>query len=842
MILAMGLALAVSGPFNFYGEGPYDNEIPKPESILGYGPGERTSTFRDQERVVMAIAAAAKDRIRVIDYGRTPEGRPLRIFAVSSRENMRRLSQIREEHARMAHGEGDPSKTVPIVWINECIHGDETASFESGMWTLYNLAASRGELANALKKEVVIFNPVYNPDGHERYVVYYNSVATGSSDPDAYEHRAPQVMLGRLNHYRFDMNRDRIAFSQDETREEFAEMLTWNPQVYIDQHGQVGSYFFPPEPMSINSNVDRGRNAKWTDIFGRATGKAFDRQGLSYFVRDEFDLFYPGYIDSSNTLTGAIGMTHETDGGRVLAELRPDGSTVTLRQGMAKHFTSALAVVKAAAEHGQELLSDYAAFKRKVCTGASAGTFQRLVVTGDVRALHRLEDQLHTAGIRAKYALQDWDQPDSHDYWSDTVSNRRMPAGALIVDINQPQGAFAKALLEPMPEFEPEFTKEQIAKRKATPEGETYPGPDDAEFYDFTGWSLPYAHGLQAWWSSQRPFVETTDLAVVKVISGHLEPKAAAFALTYRDDEDALAVFRALGEGLRAMVSTKAMSLQGQTFSPGTFLFLAGRNEEGFEEKLRRIAAEHGSKLIALDSTFPDGSGRAGPGSESALELRAPKIAMVMGSPGTLTDCSGAWFLLERVWKLPFTPITTETLSTGDLSRFTCILLPAGMVIPSSGRFKDWLGDGNVAISLRGDSGRYADLSDVSGDIASLPGSLFRAELDPRSFLSYGYEPFTGNSICLAAPVEGRSFYEIKKSGGSVATFPADGKRSLLLSGWEWPDDTENHLKGTVFIQDVPVERGHMIIYMQDPTARAMWPGLYRTLLNAMLMGSAARQ
>ena len=348
LLASFGLAK----PFDFYSHGPYSSHVPRPEAILGYAPGERHTNFRDQERVMTAIAESAKDRVKVVQYGVTAEGRPLRIYIVSSPHNIARLSAIKAEHAELAKGAGDPAKTIPIMWINECIHGDETASFEAGMWTFYNLVAGNGSsVSKALESEVVIFNPVYNPDGHERYVVYYNSVATGSDDPNAYEDHEPSVVFGRLNHYRFDMNRDRVAFSQDETREEFAEMLRWNPQVYIDQHGQVGSYFFPPEPMSINTNVDRNRNAKWTDIFGRATGKAFDANGFSYYVKDEFDLFYPGYLDASTTLSGAIGMTHETDGGRLLAHKREDGSVLTLRQGMAKHFTSALAVAEATAAH-----------------------------------------------------------------------------------------------------------------------------------------------------------------------------------------------------------------------------------------------------------------------------------------------------------------------------------------------------------------------------------------------------------------------------------------------------------------------------------------------------------
>ena len=83
--------------------------------------------------------------------------------------------------------------------------------------------------------------------------------------------------------------------------------------------------------MAVNSNVDRARNAKWTDRLGRATAKAFEARGLGYFTKEDFDFYYPGYLDTSTTLTGAIGMTHETDGGRRMARER-DGRSSSRRR------------------------------------------------------------------------------------------------------------------------------------------------------------------------------------------------------------------------------------------------------------------------------------------------------------------------------------------------------------------------------------------------------------------------------------------------------------------------------------------------------------------------------
>lgn len=824
--LVAGLAL-LGRTFDFYAEGPYDPAIPRPEKVLGYGPGERHTVYHDQERVVDALVAAAPKKAKKIVFGTSVEGRPLRVVAISSPANLARLDQIQKEHQEIAEGKGDPSKTVPVVWINECIHGDETASFESGMWTLYTLLASRGDIAKALDKVVVILNPSYNPDGHERYVVYYNSIATGSDAADAFEGNVPSTALGRPNHYRFDMNRDRVAFSQPETRQEFAEMLKWGPQVYIDQHGQVASYFFPPEPMAVNVNVDRARNAKWTERLGRATAKAFDAKGLGYFTKEDFDFYYPGYLDTSTTLSGAIGMTQETDGGRRIAREREDGSTLTLTQGMFKHFTSALAVVKESAAGSTELLADYANFKKRAVSGAAAGKFRRVVMTGDFRELNRMKEHLAFAGIRSYLTTAAYSQPDAHDYWTTKVGKQEFPELSLVVDLSQPQAAMAKALLEPGQDFEPEFTKAQVDRFKGTKNPDA---PDGAEFYDITGWSLPYAYNLKAWWCESAPMIAPGP-ATDKITSG-VPPSPIGYVLRYTDQDDILAVADALTAGVRGGVTTKAMRLGNVDYPAGTFLFLADRNEDGFEKALRTACAGRGAKLEPLTSAYPE-STRYSPGSGSVISLKKPNIAIVMGNGTNLAQSGPIWYLMDRVFKLPFTPLSSSALSGGNLGRFSCIVLPSGVSSSTGGAFNTWLQAGGSGVSLDGDwavGGSFTKLDEKKGE--DLPGSLFRAEFDPSSILSYGY-----GSKNIAVPVAGGRFFAEKDS---VISFPKDEKTPLLLSGWEWPEDTEKALHGAAFLQDISVGRGRLVAFLQDPTERAMWPGLYKALLNAMILGSGS--
>nr|MDQ6925043.1 hypothetical protein [Candidatus Eremiobacteraeota bacterium] len=361
--------------FDFTARGPYRPEIPRPDTLLGYALGARNTQYGEQERVLLAIAAAARDRVRVEEIGASHEGRRMRIFIVSAPENIARLDAIRADLARIADPRTTAAGEVPtiaartpaVVWISESVHGNESPGFESGMQLLYQLAASNEPATlDALRHTIVVLNPSANPDGHERFAVWYNSVARSDPTNDAFEHREPWSIQGRFNHYRFDMNRDVIASTQPEVQAIMGGMLRWHPQVTVDQHGQVSTYFFPPAARPVNANIGQ-ESEKWLSIIGRANAAAFDAHGWQYFVRNEFDLYYPGYWDTWPSLNGATGMTYETDGGgwKGILWRREDGSLLSFRDGIAKHWTSAMATIEATAARAAERLADYSAFRRR---------------------------------------------------------------------------------------------------------------------------------------------------------------------------------------------------------------------------------------------------------------------------------------------------------------------------------------------------------------------------------------------------------------------------------------------------------------------------------------------
>jgi hypothetical protein len=297
----------------------FDERVPRPEAVLGYPLGSR---FTHWDRMIddLEKVAAASPRVKMWSYGRTYEGRPLQLLAISSPENLARLEEIRKDHLRLAdpgaltEGEKDRlTHSLPLlVWLAYGVHGNESSSAEAALGTVYALAAGKGEDIEAtLRNTVVLIDPLVNPDGRERYITAYGQ--RRGEDPNPHrasaEHWEPWPG-GRQNHYLIDLNRDWAWASQQETRDRIAAYRSWEPQVYVDFHemSSESSYFFPPAADPVHPQIDR-RIISWLDTFGRANAEAFDRQGWIYFKGENYDLFYPGYGDSYPSLRGAVGMT-----------------------------------------------------------------------------------------------------------------------------------------------------------------------------------------------------------------------------------------------------------------------------------------------------------------------------------------------------------------------------------------------------------------------------------------------------------------------------------------------------------------------------------------------------
>ena len=731
--------------FSFYDRGPYRPGIPRPDSLLGYAIGESNTQFAAQERVLLTIAGAAKDRVRVEELGTTYEHRTMRVYIVSSPENIARLDAIRADLDRLADPRGISTtdadaiaaRTPAVVWLSGSVHGDESPGFETSMQLLYQLAASdEPATLAALRNTIVIINPSSNPDGHERFAVWYNSMSVSSPEPRSLEHAEPWSIQGRYNHYRFDMNRDLIATTQREVQNIVRKMLEWHPMVAVDLHGQVSTYFFPPAARPVNTNIV-GTAGKWLDLFGSANAQAFDKYGWMYFSRDVFDLYYPGYYDTWPSLNGAIGMTFETDGGgwKGLLWRREDGSLLSFRDGIAKHFVASLATIEATASRAAERVRDYVAFRRQAVSDGRGSTLRRVVLVpgSDPALAAELATTLVRSGIEVQRARAPFDLARAHDYTSDATGTHRIDAGAYVVDLAQPQGKVARAILEPSHQLDPVFAQAQVEKFERNHRRGKKSESEGYEFYDITAWSLPVAFGVESYWtddvspvsgdlltlpadSASTPATRRVngELLAVDVPGGVVTGRNATSGYLFGPERNGASrlAYQLLREGFRVSVAPRPVEAGGKKWPRGSYIALVARNDPSLATRIDALARESGVEVTGV-STAQTATAQFGIGSESVLPIPAPNIAVVADDGVSQTAYGAIWYTLERRYGVRFTPIGTGALG-GDLSRYTAILMPSGnygsrISKETVDRIKSWVRAGGTLVTMGGATEWAAD-------------------------------------------------------------------------------------------------------------------------------------
>jgi hypothetical protein len=889
-------AAAQQPPFDFYARGPYRPEVPRPDSLLGYGAGARQTQYAAQQAVLDRLVAASGGRATRETIGTTEEGRVMRVVLISSPANIARLDAIRADLARLAdpaHTSAEQAsaiaaRTPVVVFLSYSIHGNEPGGFEAAMWVAYQLIASEEPATRMVRDSVlVILNPSANPDGHERFATWYDAIVAGdgADDPASYEWNEPWSIMGRVNHYRFDMNRDLIAVSQAPTRAMLAAIGRWHPQVFVDLHSTTEQYFFPPFAEPVNTNIP-ATSLRWIEVFGRGNAKAFDHYGWQYFTRDRFDGFYVGYFDAAPTALGATGMTYETDGGKAFKRKRDDGTIITLRDGIAHHFVASLATAETAAQNRTPRLADYAEFYRNAVADARAARMKRIVVLPDDDPTNaaRLATILLRYGIAVRRLTAPYTAAAAHAYLGPPAAERRtFPAGALVVDLAQPQGRMARALLEPDPDEPPAFRQRELEKyvrnvRRGEGETERY------DFYDVTAWSLPYTMGLDAWWTEDLAPTAGDDLTLpegdpVQALApaGGVSARAGS-AYVFRNDRQAAArlALALLKAGFVLNAATEPLRADGVTYPRGTFVARVTRNPASLHERIAALATETGVLVTAVQSAFPD-SGPIGVGSEEVRPVFRPRVLVATGDGVSLTSYGATWYFLERELDYPFVPVALATLGRmQNLSDYNVLLIPGGSAggirqqIGSGGidRLKAWVRDGGAVIawggaalflssegvelstvtrkgapekgkeqqkkgdSLPADTALTPPLASPSADttaVESIPGAIFRAALDPTQWLTFGYERKE-----LAVPLSGGTFLTPSKAGANAVAFVADSSR---LAGFVWPN-TQRLLKGTVWAAVESQGRGSAVVFADDPLFRAFWRGTARLVTNAMLFGT----
>ncbi|TWT23179.1 peptidase M14 [Luteimonas marina] len=176
-------------------------------------------TGRYDETIALCAAFARRhpDAVRCIDFGTTPEGRPMKALVVS------RSGALTPEDAR-AGG-------IPVVLMQGGIHAGEIDGKDAGFLALRQ--ALDGEAAaGALEKLVWLFVPVFNVDGHERFGAWNRP-----------NQRGPEEMGWRTTAQNYNLNRDYAKADSPEMQAMLRLVEAWDPIATIDLHATDGAQF-----------------------------------------------------------------------------------------------------------------------------------------------------------------------------------------------------------------------------------------------------------------------------------------------------------------------------------------------------------------------------------------------------------------------------------------------------------------------------------------------------------------------------------------------------------------------------------------------------------------------
>jgi hypothetical protein len=201
------------------------------------------------------------DRMKLVDIGRTAEGRTQWMAIVSSPANLSRLDHYRsiaERLARARIGEEEAKRLAAegkaVVWIDAGMHATETVTSQGQIQVLHRMLTQTDAETMRMLDDTIILFAHDNPDGMELVSDWYMR----HSDPKKREFATlPRLYQKYVGH---DNNRDSFTAHMPETENVNRQLFrSWYPQIVYNQHqtGPEGMVVFvPPFRDPFNYNYD----------------------------------------------------------------------------------------------------------------------------------------------------------------------------------------------------------------------------------------------------------------------------------------------------------------------------------------------------------------------------------------------------------------------------------------------------------------------------------------------------------------------------------------------------------------------------------------------------------
>ncbi|MEQ1515798.1 MAG: M14 family metallopeptidase [Usitatibacteraceae bacterium] len=178
---------------------------------------QKTGRFDEVVALCAAYQKAYPKSVRCLEFGGTPEGRPMLALVAS--------------HTGALTAKAARARNLPVLLVQGGIHSGEIDGKDAGFLALREALDARDANA-ALNRQVLIFVPVFNIDGHERFGRWNRP-----------NQRGPEEMGWRTTAQNFNLNRDYVKADSPEMQAMLQLVNTWDPIATIDLHVTDGAKF-----------------------------------------------------------------------------------------------------------------------------------------------------------------------------------------------------------------------------------------------------------------------------------------------------------------------------------------------------------------------------------------------------------------------------------------------------------------------------------------------------------------------------------------------------------------------------------------------------------------------
>ncbi len=242
LVLTFGISLASAAA------GP----VPSPAEHFGFAIGDdyQLATYTQTEAYFKKLAALS-DRARLVDIGRTEEGRTQWMLVFSAPENLAQLPRYQSIARRLARAEdltdvearALAAEGKAVVWIDGGLHATETVGTHQLIETAWQLASATDPETLRILRDTIVLCVHANPDGQELVSNWY------LREPEPAKRTLsglPRLYQKYIGH---DNNRDfYLSAMRESTNLNRQLYIEWFPQVIYNHHqsGPAGTVLFVP--------------------------------------------------------------------------------------------------------------------------------------------------------------------------------------------------------------------------------------------------------------------------------------------------------------------------------------------------------------------------------------------------------------------------------------------------------------------------------------------------------------------------------------------------------------------------------------------------------------------